>query len=68
MVPRGWRPPKRAATMPLKPALPVNPNDDPSVTKRWLSLPKTRMAPVSPHRAPEMARAAATDRFTWMPA
>ena len=54
--------------MPLNPAEPVNPVDDPSVTKRWLSLPNTRMAPASPHSAPLSVRASNVIERTGMPA
>ena len=54
--------------MPLKPADPVNPTLDPSVTNRCDSLPNTRMAPARPHMAPLNVRAATMVRFTGIPA
>ena len=68
IVPIGWRPPKRAATIPLNPALPVNPVVEPSVTIRWDSDPKTRIAPASPQRAPLRVRARTVERLTLIPA
>jgi hypothetical protein len=68
IVHNGCKPPNSAATMPLKPAEPVNPVEDPSVTKRWLSLPNTRIAPASPHIAPLMVSASMVMRRTGMPA
>ena len=68
MVHSGWRPPKSAVTMPLKPADPVNPTLDPSVTNRCDSLPKTRSAPARPHMAPLKVRAATMVLLTGMPA
>ena len=54
--------------MPLKPAEPVNPVDEPSVMNRWLSLPNTRIAPASPHSAPLNVRASIVIERTGMPA
>ena len=68
IVHSGWSPPNSAATMPLKPAEPVNPVDEPSVTKRWDSLPNTRIDPASPPIAPLNVRASVVMRRTGMPA
>src|SRR5262249_42580481 len=60
----GCSPPNSAATIPLNPAEPVNPVAVPSVTIRWEALPNTRIAPPSPHSAPESAMASVIVRLT----
>ena len=54
--------------MPLNPAEPVNPVEEPSVNMVCDSDPKTRMAPASPAIEPDRARAVMIERRTGIPA
>ena len=68
IVHKGCRPPNKAATIPLNPADPVKPSEDPSVIKRCDWLPNTKIAPAKPHIAPEYVIASKVILLTGIPA